>query len=48
MCNPEVRENRLFHLFIKYEILIGFNLPAEEEERAEQTVGGRGVKLLHG
>lgn len=49
-CYPEVREKRLFHLFIKYEILIGFNLPAEEEEeeRAEQTVGGSGAKLLHG
>lgn len=48
MCYPEVREKGLFHLFIKYEILIGFNLLAEEEEQAEQTVGGRGTKLLHG
>lgn len=47
MCYPEVREKRLFHLFIKYEILIGFNLLVEEE-RAEQTVGGRATKLLHG
>lgn len=47
MCYPEVREKRLFHLFIKYEILIGFNLLVEEE-RAGQTVGGRATKLLHG
>lgn len=47
MCYTEVREKRLFHLFIKYEILIGFNLLVEEE-RAEQTVGGRAAKLLHG
>lgn len=44
---PRSKKKRLFHLFIKCKIFIGFNLLAEEN-RAEQTVGGRISQMLHG